>query len=114
MADEGHRLREQRPVVGDQAGALERSLPGQRPDAQDALAAAQIGERVDPVEVDEPARPREPEVEQRHQALAARERARVIAEQRERLVEGVGGDVLERRGLHRRPSRSARHSFSAV
>ena len=43
------------------------------------LAAAQHAEAGDRVDVDEPRGPREPQVEQRHQALAAGEHARVLA-----------------------------------
>ena len=67
-----------------------------------------VGERRDAVEVDQPLGPREPEVEHRHQALAAGQRPRVVAEQRERLVEGLGRRVLERRGLHAARSRAFR------
>ena len=55
-----------------------------------------------PREVDERRRPGEPEVEHRHEALAAGERLRVLVrgEQRERLVERRRPVVRERRGLH--------------
>ena len=68
---------QQRPALRDQPRrALERRLARHRADPQRAAVGVQVREPGDALEVDQPRRPREPEVEHRHQALAAGERPR--------------------------------------
>ena len=57
-----------------------------------------------PVDVDHGRRPHQPHVQERDEALAAGEQARIAVESPERLQslgDGANGDVLERSGLHR-------------
>ena len=64
-----------------------------------------------PVDVDHDPRPRQPVVEERHQALATREHLRLVAmlvEQRQGVLERFGCCVLERVHAVRRPPRQAR------
>src|SRR5204862_729512 len=89
-------------VLCDEPRALERALAHERADPERATLAPDRPElRREAVEIDEQARPREPEVEQRHEALAAGERLGVVAEERERLVDRPRRDVVERRRLQR-------------
>ena len=81
VPDVPDRLREQRPVRARRA--RERSSVAWRPSRRSA-ARRPLRRRTpssrDPVDVDEPRRAREPQVEQRHQALAAGQHPRVLAE----------------------------------
>ena len=79
------------------------ALPRHRAEADLAVLLADVGERRDPVQVDERGGPRQAEVQQRHQALAAGQHlgvAAVAAQRRERLVEARGRVVLELGRFH--------------
>ena len=74
-------------------------MADERPDCQCAVGFLHRVETADPVQIHENAGIHEPEVEERPQALAARDRPRGAAEAREQLerrVEAVGGVVVER------------------
>ena len=104
VADERGRPREQRHRGRDLRARLDLGLRRARADPQLAgvpLDAAQLGDATD---VDEVVEHREPQREHRHQALAAREHLRALAEprdERDRVGQRRGRVVLERRGLHR-------------
>ncbi len=69
----------------------------------------------DAVDVDEHGRADEPHVQQRHEALPAGEHLRLVAvlgQQRDRLLDGLGTLVAERRGLHGRISSHTRAGVS--
>jgi hypothetical protein len=98
VADLRGRLGEQRASPRDERVALEATVADKRSDRQSRVGFIQLGEAVDPVEVDENARSGKPEVEKRPQALAPRERLRVTAEAREQLeclVEALGRVIVE-------------------
>ena len=99
------------------AAAASRGRPGRSARASRAASsrrcaaaalAAQVREAVDAVDVDELRRPREAEVHDRHERLAAGEHLRVVVEQRERRLDGPRRLVVERRGLHERASSGPR------
>src|SRR5207302_3532909 len=103
MADESDRLPQQRPLLGDGVGPLERRLSNERAEEERPVLDADAVEPDDPVEVDEQPWAHEAEVEERHEALAAGERFRIVpGEQLERLLQGLRRRVLERRRLHAR------------
>jgi hypothetical protein len=82
-------------------------VPRERSDRQPAVGLANGVERLDAVDVDEVRGAHDPEAEGRNEALSACERLRVLAafgEQLERLLDGVGTRVGERRRLHARAS----------
>ena len=95
-------------------GALERDLAGHRPDPQRAVVGADVVELGDPVDVDHELGPREAEVEQRNEALAAGEHGAVGPEQRQRLVDRRRRARTRRARASRARLRSARHSLSSV
>ena len=98
---------EQRQRLGDLGGAFDRPLPYERRQ-RDRLGAEPRGVQAsaDAVDVDDVLDLGEPEVQHRHQALAAGQHLRLVAEllqQRERLVEVARRVVGEPSGLHRAP-----------
>ena len=72
MTDVPRRLPQQRPAVRDERRALEFGLAHHSADPQHAVGPAEHGELLYAVDVDEKLRASEPEVHQRHQALAPR------------------------------------------
>ncbi len=77
----------------------------QRADPQRIAVRGDVVERAQPIDVDQAARPQHAEIEQRHQALAARQQlgiAAVARQHRDRRVEPVRADVVEGRRFHRR------------
>src|SRR5207302_868796 len=83
--------------------ALHLSVARHGADDETAALAPDSRQGFDVVDVDQPRRPGQAEVHQRHQALAAREQLALIAmsgQQLERLVLGARVVVLELRGLH--------------
>ena len=84
VADLTERLADQRPLP-EQRRALDRVLARHGADHQPAVLGAEIGQAGDTVQVDQVRRPREPEVHQRHEALAPRERLGGISERPEEL-----------------------------
>jgi hypothetical protein len=105
VGDVGHRLGHQRRPRRDQGAPLGVPLPRHRADADSARRQRrEPRQRVDPVQVDDHRGPREPEVEQRDQTLPTREHLRFVPMHREcleRLLERLGGEVLERGRFHR-------------
>ncbi len=83
-------------------------------DGADPQSAAVVRNAVQPgdaVDVDEERRPEQAHVERGNEALAAGEDLRVVAafgERRERVVERLGADVVERRRFHDRSSSQTR------
>src|SRR5581483_6083032 len=106
-------VNEERAVARHKRRALRVALADERAEAE--LAGRGIlgdgGEAGDVVDVDDQLRPREPEVQERDEALAAREDLRVVSvrrEEGERLCLRRRRAVLEARGLHVTPRASAR------
>ena len=89
------RLGEKRRLPGDERGALELRVPRERADAKACVRAGNAGIRVEPVDVDQHRRCRQPHVERRHEALAAGEEPGIGSVRREELV-----DVCQRLGAH--------------
>ena len=83
------------------SGASLERVPGrERADAQCVVTELYAGE-VEPSDVDESARPDDPQLHDREERLTARERLRLrVGERVERLVERRGPDVLDRGGDH--------------
>jgi hypothetical protein len=79
VADLLHRVAQKGAPLGDDRRPFDGPLARHRADAQDALVGAQECELVDAVQIDEVRRPGEPKVHQRHQALPAGERLRLVA-----------------------------------
>ena len=85
-------------LVDDRKGALhvgrefEIALPRHGPEAAGTVRDGDIGQRLDPVEIDQMVGRHHAEIEHRHQRLPARERQGVVepAEQIGRLIEVVG------------------------
>ena len=110
-------MTDQRESVGDRGAAeadrgiqLHVALPAERAHDQAIVGDAVVGETFDAVQVDDHGGPREAEVEQRHQALTARERPgfrAVPRDQRDRLGKVRRCCVIEGGGLHIRPRLSA-------
>ena len=78
-------------------------MAGQRTDREVVAGVAHVREVVEPADVDEHARHREPQLHQRQQRHAAGEQLRLVAvlgEQRDRGVGRVGAGVVERGGDH--------------
>ena len=97
------RFSEQRDPPRDEGRELDRPLSRHRAEPDLSVTLLDVREARDPVQVHERRGTAQAEVEERHQALAAREDLRVApvaAEQRERLVEARGGVVVELDGLH--------------
>src|SRR3954471_15708779 len=76
MRDVRHRERNQRRMFGDFGGALQSDVTRQRADLDSAIFHADVVE-ADAVDVDQQRRVRQPHVQRRDQALAAREQLRV-------------------------------------
>src|SRR5262249_4893367 len=82
---------------------LDRALARHGAESDVAVVLTDVGERLDPVEIDQRGRPRQPEVQQRDEALPARQQLRlavVAHEQRDSLVERDGCVVFEPRRFH--------------
>ena len=98
VADLCGRLAEQRASPRDEGVTLNAAMADKRSDRQPRLRFLHLGEPADPVQVHEYGRLHQPEVEERPQALAAREQLRVTAEtceQLERFLEGLGSVIVE-------------------
>ena len=84
--------------------AFEVAVPRQRADAQPlAGPVADPGKLLQRIDVDQHRRLREPEIHCRNKTLTAGEKTRfvtVFGLQLQGLLDGLGGDVLERRWLH--------------
>ena len=79
-------------------------MPDQGADPDRVAAILDAAQHIDPVDVDEHVRRRQPHIERRHQALAAGQDLRVagaIAKQRQRLVDVVRSPIEKRGGFHR-------------
>jgi hypothetical protein len=117
MPDVADGLGEQRPARGDLRRPFEIRVAGQGPDPEDTVLHAQVGERLDAVEIHEAVGARQPEVEERHEALAPGEHLHVLVlacEELERLVQLPRSVVRERGGLHEPASRSRDQSLASV
>jgi hypothetical protein len=102
VADPGQRLGEERASLPDERVALGRPLPRERADVQPAVLLADAVEPGQAGEVDERGRRRQAQVEQRAEALTARERlglAAVARQQLDGLSEALRAVVVERRRL---------------
>ena len=94
--------------AGQQAAALgqdrvERQIgvPAERADRDPVAVLAHVAKVVEAADVDEQRRPRETELEQREQGVAAGQDLRVLApEQLDRLVDRAGAGVVEGGGDH--------------
>ena len=86
----------------DRAPLSSADLRHQRADAQEAAVLADRVKARNAADVHDVRRRRQPQLEHRQQALAARHDLGVVelAEQRERLVEAAGGMIVELRGNH--------------
>jgi hypothetical protein len=103
MADERGRRRRERPARRDLGRDLELMGARHRADGESVARLAHVRELRHAVQVDEERRLREPEGEERHEALPAGEDLRLVAavrERRESLVDGTRRDVVELRRLH--------------
>ena len=103
IADVRQRIGQERTSVRHDRRALDHPLPGHGADGDGAVTLPDPGQLRDPVQVDDDRGTGEPEVQQRDQTLAARQRLgllAVAAEQGERLRERRGCLVVEPRGLH--------------
>ena len=104
MPDVAQRLAQQRRAFGHERASAQRSACRvERADRERAVRRGCPSSAGHAVEVDQRARPGEPQVEHRHEALPARQQLRVVAElgeQRERLLDGLGGVVRERGRFH--------------
>src|SRR5262249_2508601 len=103
MSDPARRLLQERQAPGDDRRELDRAPPRHRAEPNLAVLLANVRKRRDPVEIDERGRPRQPEVQERHQALTSGKNlgvAAVAAERRHRLVESLRRVVLEFRRFH--------------
>ena len=90
VADLGHRVSQERTVLAHQSGGFHRPLTGHGPDGQVAVVDPDAVEPGDLVEVHQVCRPREPEVEERDEALPAGQHLRllaVLAQYAERLLD---------------------------
>jgi hypothetical protein len=104
IADERHGARKQRQSLGHHARPFERGIARERTDADAFGHELDAIEAGHPVEVDDGGWPQQAHVQQRDEALAAGEAARVAvvpAECGDRGVNGVDSHVLEGRRLHR-------------
>jgi hypothetical protein len=98
VADLRGRLGKQRASPRDERVALYAAVADERSDRQPRVRFLHLGEAADAVHVHENGRPHQPEVEERPQALAARERLGVApeaCEQLERLLEAPGSVIVE-------------------
>jgi hypothetical protein len=87
---------------------LDLGVAGHRADPHRLGVGADVGQLRQPVDVDQVRRRGQAHVQQRHQALPARQDLAVVAgvvEDRERLLDGGGAVVLERGWFHRLPTR---------
>ena len=85
---------------GEQVAGLDVAVAGQRADRDVVAGVADVGEVVEPADVDEDGGRREAQLHERQQRHAAGEELGVVAvlgERRERLLGGAGPDVVERR-----------------
>src|SRR5882672_6084661 len=73
VGDRAQRLVQQWHLLAHLRRPLHRRLPGRRADGDRAVVAAHVGQLLERVDVDQVLRLGEPEVHQRHQALAAGE-----------------------------------------
>jgi hypothetical protein len=104
VADEPRRLGQHRTATRELGRLLELVVADERADADAAIVHGDVAQRQR-VDVDHDARTSEPIVQDRDEALAACEDLRlvtVLAQQRQRVVEGVRRRVLER--VHHPPS----------
>ena len=116
MGDQAHRFGEQRADARRLARVLDVRLPHQRLHRDAAIPFVNPVQTLDPVDVDQMLGPREAEVEQRDERLAAGQHLRVLerGQHRARLVDRGRRVVLERGGLHRYSTMAtARHSAAS-
>ena len=104
IADEPRRMRDDRAVLLHERVVRQVVMTCERPDRQLLARVAHVRELVDPADVDEQRRLREPELHERQERVTAREELRVIApEELEGFVDGAGTLVVELCGDHRAP-----------
>src|SRR2546427_88398 len=102
---------EQRPDTSHQVGVFDGGLTDHRLDRDPAIALIDPVETADAIDVHQVSRPREAEVEERDERLAAGKHLRVLerTKQRARLLDGCGHVVLERGRFHSSIIATARH-----
>jgi hypothetical protein len=102
VADKLERLAQERARAKHVLRAFELSLPRHGTDRDAVGAGVRVAEPVEATEVDERRGPGEPHVEERNEALAAREEGGVGVggTQGHRLLDRFGNVVVERRRLH--------------
>jgi hypothetical protein len=110
VTDLGHRLGQEGAAIGHQRRRLHGTLASHGTDHEVSIVLADAGELAEPVEVHHVLGPDEPEVHERHQALATGQRFGAVAEigqQRQGLLYRGRGEIVEGRGFHGgpRPSR---------
>src|SRR5215217_5634970 len=104
VADVTDRLGEERHISDDAPVALDGAVAGHRADGVAAVALVDVAKRTYSIQVYQPRRTRQPHIQQRDQALPARQDLGVavrVAQRVQGLVEGSRGDVGERGWLHR-------------
>jgi hypothetical protein len=116
IADQARRVRDDRHVLLHERIVLEVVVTRQRSDRELLARVPHVAKVADATDVDEQRRPREPQAQQRDQRMSAREELRVVAraEQLDRLLDGLGDFVVERRRDHDVTSFNARHTRSGV
>jgi hypothetical protein len=103
MAHVGNRARQQRTCGRDLGRGFRGTLADHRPEHDGVAFTGEAIEPGAPVEIDQHGRRRHAHVDQRHQALAAGEQARIApgtGEKVEHLGDGLGRVVVERSRLH--------------
>ena len=116
MSNEAHRRVKNRKLRGDDIGGFQRAMSRQRTDADFLAIVPHKSETRDAVDVNQYRRPKQPEVEHRHQALAAGDDLSITTCVGQRLNGGfdtIDSDVVERRRLHRQSPLNAAGRFSA-
>ncbi len=96
-------LGEQRALRSHEIRVLHLALSHHRTDRQAAVAFSDVAQIVDAADIDQATRLREPEVHERHQALAAGQHfgfAIVAAQEIDGLLERVGTVIVKRRWFH--------------
>ena len=110
VPDQRRRAGEEGHPRGHLGVVLDRRVDRRRADHDRVAVGVDPAELVDAADVDEVVEVGEPERDHRHEALTSGEHLGAVAElreQRDGFVDALGGVIVERRGLHRRPARSS-------